>query len=61
MFTSACQAGLRLIAWLRGLGLSNAAIADRLDADGIKSKLGKSWKPHLVRAIHQRIELTGAA
>ena len=55
------QAGLRLIASLRSAGLSYATIAGRLEVEGIKLKLGKTWKPHSVRAIHQRIELTRAA
>jgi len=55
------QVGLTLIASLRDAGLSYGAIADRLQAEGIKPKLGKSWKAHSVRAIDQRIELVRAA
>ena len=55
------QAGLALIASLRAAGLSYAAIAERLEAESIKPKLGKSWKPHSVRAIHLRAEMMKAA
>lgn len=55
------KAAIDLIVTLRAQGQSFAIIAERLGAEGIKPKMGRTWKPHSVRAIFLRNEPKVAA